>query len=200
MVPPPARSSPRERALLLSCRLRGFRSRQGPVKSHHAQVAAPALERAPGIRGVWYRIVGMALRSQIVSVFATGWLALLLMGGGAEVARGAAAGDSKAGLLPNVRTTRAVGIGRTAAVLLGFVNARGTETTVRFEIGRTRSYGRSFPPGEPEHFYERNEPVGVEEAVDRLRPGTMYHFRLVATSAAGTRFGKDETFRTVPRR
>lgn len=142
----------------------------------------------------------MGLRAQIISVFVAGWLAFLLIGGDAGVARGAAVGESKAGLLPNARTTRAVGIGRTAAVLEGFVNARGTETTVRFEIGRTRSYGRSFPPGEPEHFYERNEPVGVEEAVDRLRPGTMYHFRLVATSVAGTRFGKDETFRTLPRR
>ena len=34
--------------------------------------------------------------------------------------------------------------------------------------------------------------------IQRLQPGTLYHYRLVATNTAGTSYGADRTFRTAP--
>jgi hypothetical protein len=48
-------------------------------------------------------------------------------------------------------------------------------------------------------MYGGYHPSEVEQAVDGLRPATTYHFRLVATSEGGVTYGKDETFRTLPR-
>jgi len=90
-------------------------------------------------------------------------------------------------------------MGSSEAILVGFVNARGSSTTARFQIGKTKSYGRWFPPGQPEHFYSGYHPSEVEQGVDGLRPATTYHFRLVATSEGGVTYGKDETLRTLPR-
>jgi hypothetical protein len=133
----------------------------------------------------------------LTAIFAASFFVL---GASGQIARGAAANEPAEPLTPYVRTGFAYGVDATEAVLVGFVNARGSITTARFQFGRTKAYGSSFPPGQAEHFYERDEPVGVEQAVDRLRPGTTYHFRLVATSAGGTRYGKDKTFRTLRRR
>jgi hypothetical protein len=113
---------------------------------------------------------------------------------------GVAAGDSGAGLVPNVKTTRAVGIGQRAAVLLGFVNARGTETTVRFESGKRSCMEGRSRQGNPNTSTSGTNPLALKGPLIGFILGTLYHFRLVATSAAGTRFGKDETFRTLPRR
>jgi hypothetical protein len=88
----------------------------------------------------------------------------------------------------------------TEALLVGFVNARGSPTTARFQIGKTKSYGRWFPPGQPEHMYGGYHSSEIEQAVDGLRPATTYHFRLVATNEGGATYGKDETFRTLPHR
>jgi hypothetical protein len=130
------------------------------------------------------------------------WLAASLLIGslfmaGAARADVAMAGESGEPLPPYARTTYAEPLGARGAILLGFVNARGTSTTVQWEIGRTKSYGRTVPPTDLiEHFYGFDEPVDVEEVVVGLRPGTTYHFRLVAKSAGGTTYGKDRTFRT----
>jgi len=41
-------------------------------------------------------------------------------------------------------------------------------------------------------------PLTVETLIQRLKPSTLYHYRLVATDAAGTSYGTDRTFRTAP--
>src|SRR4029450_8518564 len=40
-------------------------------------------------------------------------------------------------------------------------------------------------------------PVNVSRSLTRLKPRTTYHFRLVATNAAGTIVGSDRTFTTI---
>jgi hypothetical protein len=100
---------------------------------------------------------------------------------------------------PYARTGFAYGISKREAVLIGFVNARGVSTTARFQVGRTKSYGRWFPAGPPEQFYSGHHSSEIEQGVDGLRPGATYHFRLVATNVGGTTHGKDKTFRTLPR-
>jgi hypothetical protein len=39
----------------------------------------------------------------------------------------------------------------------------------------------------------------VTATLTRLYPNSTYHFRVVATNAAGTAFGEDRTFKTKPK-
>ena len=131
-----------------------------------------------------------------IAVVATAFF--VLAANGQVVSAGAA--DEPAGPpSPYARTAFAYGIGKTEAVLIGFVNARGSSTTAQFQVGRTKSYGRWIPAGPPEEFYAGRHSSEVEQGVDRLRPGTNYHFRLVATNAGGKTYGQDRTFTTLPR-
>jgi hypothetical protein len=43
-----------------------------------------------------------------------------------------------------------------------------------------------------------SSPHAVAQAISGLQPGTTYHFRLVATNAAGSSNGADHTFTTAP--
>jgi hypothetical protein len=123
----------------------------------------------------------------------------VVLGASGQIASAAATDEPVEPLSPYARTGFAYGIVTTEAVLVGFVNARGSSTTARFQVGRTKSYGRWFPAEPPEHFYSGFHRSEVEQGVDRLRPRTTYHFRLVATNAGGTTYGKDKTFRTRAR-
>ena len=96
---------------------------------------------------------------------------------------------------PSATTGPARAVDRTAATLTGTVDPNGTATTYRFEYGTTTAYGLQTA--------ERDAGAGadgaaVEAPLAVLTPGTTYHYRAVATSAAGTARGADRTFRTVP--
>jgi phosphodiesterase/alkaline phosphatase D-like protein len=81
--------------------------------------------------------------------------------------------------------------------LSGTVGPReGGNTTYHFEYGTTESYGASTPESSPVGSDDGTYPAGAE--LTGLEPGTLYHYRLVATSPAGVREGKDQTFTTVP--
>jgi phosphodiesterase/alkaline phosphatase D-like protein len=97
---------------------------------------------------------------------------------------------------PSVATTEATLVVRASATLNGTVNPEGANVTeCLFEYGSTISYGQtaacSPAPG------SGSTPISVAANVAGLRPGTLYHFRLVATNAAGTRRGADLTFVTA---
>jgi hypothetical protein len=141
----------------------------------------------PRLLNLRFLIVGLAV-------------AILGFGAGGCITGGAGADEPAEPLSPYARSGFAEVMSSSEAVLVGFVNARGSPTTARFQIGKTKSYGRWFPPGQPEHMYGGYHPSEVEQAVDGLNPATTYHFRLVATSEGGVTYGKDETFRTPPRR
>lgn len=136
------------------------------------------------------------LRFSLAAATAT---AIFAFGASGQIASASATDEPAEPLSPYARTAFAYGIVKTEAVLIGFVNARGSSTTARFQVGRTKSYGRWFPAGQPEEFYSGRHSSEVEQGVDRLRPETTYHFRLVATNAGGTTYGKDKTFKTLPR-
>ena len=125
--------------------------------------------------------------------------AILAFGASGQIASAEAADEPAGPPSPYARTAFAYGIVKTEAVLIGYVNARGSSTTAQFQVGRTKSYGRWFPPGQPEQFYSGHHSSEVEQGVYGLRPGTTYHFRLVATNEGGKTYGKDKTFRTLPR-
>jgi hypothetical protein len=97
---------------------------------------------------------------------------------------------------PPVATTGpADSITETAAGLTGVVDPNGSTTTYSFEYGTTAAYGLSTPVNTAP---EGSDPAPVRAAVENLTRNTTYHFRLVATNAAGISRGADRTFRTAP--
>ena len=95
---------------------------------------------------------------------------------------------------PAVTTSAASSVGSTSATLNGKVDPNGRSTTYLFEWGTTTSYGSktsssSAGSGESAH-------VTATKGISGLKPGTTYHFRIVATSDAGTTKGADQAFTT----
>jgi hypothetical protein len=94
---------------------------------------------------------------------------------------------------PVVSTGGAQHVGDTAAEVSGTVNPRGLETTYSFQYGPTPAYGQQTPTTA---VGTGTVGVKVSQIVSGLPLGTVYHYRLVATSAAGTTDGSDRTFTT----
>ncbi|HUA11957.1 MAG TPA: S53 family peptidase [Solirubrobacteraceae bacterium] len=96
---------------------------------------------------------------------------------------------------PTVTTAAATAVASTSATLNATVNPNGTDvTTCTFEYGPTTAYGSSAPcaiaPG------EGKTAVAVSAPIASLLPKMTYHFRVLATNAAGTSDGKDKHFKT----
>lgn len=84
-------------------------------------------------------------------------------------------------------------VGESSAEIVGQVNPDDSTTKVRFEYGTGTSYGSATP--------ELNAgsgvaPVEEHQSISGLQPGTLYHYRMVATNAGGTTTSKDQTFVT----
>jgi hypothetical protein len=95
---------------------------------------------------------------------------------------------------PLVATGATLDIGPTSARPTGSVNPQGRRTTWYFEYGTTTRYGsRTAGRNAGSGFGER----AVSVPISRLRTGTVYHYRLVATNDAGTTRGADLTFTTT---
>jgi hypothetical protein len=95
---------------------------------------------------------------------------------------------------PTVQTNPATAIQEEQATLNGTVNPNGSETTYRFEYGKTTSYGKSIPiPNAGAGAGTSAVPVYLTPT---LQPRTRYHYRLVASSSGGTAFGSDQAFTT----
>jgi hypothetical protein len=96
---------------------------------------------------------------------------------------------------PVAVTGAADSITETAAGLNGTVDPNGSVTTYHFEYGTSAAYGLTTPENTAP---EGSDPVAVRAAVEGLTRNTLYHYRLVATNAAGVSRGADRTFRTAP--
>jgi hypothetical protein len=91
---------------------------------------------------------------------------------------------------PLVTTKAASSLTTTSARLNGSVNPNGLATTYYFEYGKTTSYGTKTAAASAGSGRGN---VNVSAAIALLGPG-IYHFRLDASSSAGTTFGRDLTF------
>jgi hypothetical protein len=81
-----------------------------------------------------------------------------------------------------------------SATLNGSVDPNGRSTSWYFEYGTSTSYGSRTPAtGAGSGTTARS----VSAAVSSLGAGRLYHYRLVATSDAGTSRGADRTFSTA---
>ncbi|HEX7291520.1 MAG TPA: hypothetical protein VF250_10380 [Conexibacter sp.] len=100
-----------------------------------------------------------------------------------------------ASLAPDAVTADATGVTDAAATLSGAVNPRNDAATYRFEWGPTTAYGQtSASAGVGAVDLVAHQ---VTYALGGLEAGTIYHFRLVASSAGGTSYGQDRTFTTA---
>jgi phosphodiesterase/alkaline phosphatase D-like protein len=95
---------------------------------------------------------------------------------------------------PTVATGTHSNVADNTAVLHGTVNPNGSATTYYFQWGLTPAYGVGSTARSAGHG---TKPVAVSTTAGALIPGTTYHYRLVATNAAGTTLGADRTFTTT---
>lgn len=96
---------------------------------------------------------------------------------------------------PVATTTAATAITGTTAILNATVNAKDLSTTVEFEYGTSPSYGTTITVTQSPVSGNLDTPVSI--GISSLNSGTTYHFRVKATSSAGTSFGGDLTFTTL---
>jgi hypothetical protein len=111
------------------------------------------------------------------------------LGASAAVAVGATA-PSK----PAAYTGGASEVSYASATLKGTVNPHRLTTYYYFQYGPTRAYGSQTPLAEAGAGARA---VAVRVPIGGLSPLTIYHFRLVAVSAAGTTLGGDRAFKTT---
>jgi hypothetical protein len=94
---------------------------------------------------------------------------------------------------PVVITNPATYIASFSARLKGTVDPHGLTTSVYFQYGTTTSYGLTTAiQGKTGNTYQ-----SVTASISGLAASTTYHFRIVATNSAGTRYGADRTFTTL---
>ncbi len=118
-----------------------------------------------------------------------GVLVCAILGAGATAALGATA-PSK----PAAYTGGASDVSYASATLKGKVNPHRLTTYYYFQYGPTRAYGSQTPLAEAGAGARA---VAVRVPIGGLSPLTIYHFRLVAVSAAGTTLGGDRAFKTT---
>ena len=99
---------------------------------------------------------------------------------------------------PGVSTGPATQVGKTSATVTGVVNPNGQDTSWTFQWGTTVSYGYSVFGGT---VPGKSAPVTVSWSLQGLAPGTVFHYRIVAShGGAFTSFGEDGFFMTFPAR
>jgi hypothetical protein len=97
---------------------------------------------------------------------------------------------------PFISQTLASPVEEAGARLTAYVNPNNSSTSYYIQYGTSTSYGHQLPA------FERSigggaAAIEVIEPVSGLQPDTEYHFRVVATNAAGVSEGPDQTFTTL---
>jgi hypothetical protein len=111
--------------------------------------------------------------------------------------------DFKAGRfkLPRATTGAVSEVEEESATLSGAVNPRGVSAAYQIEYDTTPYEAGEGPhgikvPASPEPVGAGEEDVAISEQTTGLNPDTIYHFRVVAISSAGTVYGEGEAFTT----
>jgi hypothetical protein len=97
---------------------------------------------------------------------------------------------------PRVSPQAASSLKATTATLNATVNPEGLATTYQFEYGTSTSY-RETAPVTPAPAGSGSSFVPASTDVSELEGGTLYHYRIAATNAAGTVYSADRHFTTL---
>lgn len=95
---------------------------------------------------------------------------------------------------PSITSRTQTGTGAVSTTLRAYVTPNEAATTVHFEYGTNTSYGTNTPE---QGIGAGTARVAVSAPVSGLKPNTRYHFRAVATNAAGITRGGDRSFTTA---
>jgi hypothetical protein len=100
---------------------------------------------------------------------------------------------------PLLTIGEAQNITRTTATLPGMVNPAGVETFYHYQYGTSTSYGGNAPSIQGVSAGSGFSAVPASVGISGLVPGTLYHYRMVATNTEGTTTEKspDQTFTTA---
>ncbi|MFH0889057.1 MAG: putative Ig domain-containing protein [Planctomycetota bacterium] len=97
---------------------------------------------------------------------------------------------------PTCATDAATNVAATSATLNGTVNPNGLNvSSCYFDYGTSTSYGSTSTATPSPGSGTSN--VSVSANITSLSAGTLYNFRVVATSLAGTTNGNNQTFTTI---
>jgi hypothetical protein len=91
---------------------------------------------------------------------------------------------------PVVITNAATNVTISSATLNGSLDPHGLTTTVHFQYGTTTTYGHTTANQSQTGNTYRN----IAANIGGLTTHTTYHFQIVASNSAGTRYGGDRTF------
>jgi plastocyanin len=94
---------------------------------------------------------------------------------------------------PSVTTGAAGSVTSSSAALHATLNPNGVDTRYAFQYGPTAAYGNTTVSADAG---SATSAVSGSAAIGSLAAHTTYHFRVVATSDAGTRYGADAQFTT----
>lgn len=94
---------------------------------------------------------------------------------------------------PGASTGGASSVSSSSVILHGSVNAKGQITSYVFQYGTSNSYGAQTSPVSAGNG---TATIKVSQAVGGLQPYTIYHYRILASSAGGAKPGADHTFTT----
>jgi hypothetical protein len=97
---------------------------------------------------------------------------------------------------PTLALQDATGLTTTAITLNATVNPNYADSSVTFDYGMTDTYGTSLEAAPATLSGGSAAPISVR--LSGLFPNRTYHYRLSASNAAGTTFGADQTFTTLP--
>jgi Glycosyl hydrolases family 16 len=97
---------------------------------------------------------------------------------------------------PEATTTSASEVQQFQATLKGSVNPKGTDTHYYFQYGPTTSYGSTVPAPPGTDAGAGTSTLEESATATGLLAGSTYHYRIVASNAAGTTYGTDQAFST----
>jgi len=97
---------------------------------------------------------------------------------------------------PSAVTNTATNVSRSAATLNGTVNANNSSTGVSFQFGIPIGFDQTVNADQSPVNGLGNTPVS--RRMTGLMPGTLYHYRVIATNAAGDSWGTAVQFTTAP--
>jgi hypothetical protein len=101
--------------------------------------------------------------------------------------------DASLVLTPAVETEPAINITTFSAELVGLLaNDGGEDCNCGFQWGPTIAYGNTTPTT------SQTTGFTFDQIITGLTPGISYHFRALAMNSAGTAYGSDLTFSTLP--